>query len=77
VHALLDDAEAGLLGEPSGSRADFDRLVRRRRPGATGLRELTAIDRAERARGAAVGRPRVKLATVPELLAAGRRFGRR
>ncbi|PYC88043.1 ferredoxin-NADP reductase [Streptomyces tateyamensis] len=76
VHALLDDAEAGLLTGPVGAAADFARLVRRRRPAATGLRELLAIDRVERARGAALGRPRVKLASVPELLAAGRRFGR-
>ncbi|MFE0463984.1 FAD-dependent oxidoreductase [Kitasatospora sp. NPDC058965] len=76
VHALLDDAEAGLLTAPDGEPDAFARLVRRRRPEATGLRELVAIDRAERARGAALGRPRVKLASVPELLAAGRRFGR-
>ncbi|GAA1956964.1 FAD-dependent oxidoreductase [Kitasatospora viridis] len=73
VAALLADAAAGLLTAPPGEPAEFDRLVRRRCPGATGLRELRAIDRAERALGAAGGRPRVKLATVPELLAVGRR----
>ncbi|MCC9311637.1 FAD-dependent oxidoreductase [Kitasatospora sp. RB6PN24] len=68
VDALLDDAAAGLLPPPPRSAADFDRLVRRRCPGATGLPELRAIDRLERERGAASGRPRVKLATAAELL---------
>ncbi|WP_369182990.1 FAD-dependent oxidoreductase [Streptomyces sp. Y1] len=73
VDALLDDAEARALPVPAGSRRDFEKLVRGRRPDAVGLKELRAVDRAERARGAAEGRPRVKLATVPALLAAGRR----
>ncbi|MER7580340.1 FAD-dependent oxidoreductase [Kitasatospora sp. NPDC097691] len=73
VDALLDDAAARVLPVPETGRADFDRLVRRRRPDAVGLKELRAVDRAERERGAAEGRPRVKLATVSELLAAGRR----
>ncbi|MQS14372.1 4Fe-4S dicluster domain-containing protein [Streptomyces kaniharaensis] len=75
--ALLDDAIARALPTPSGTRKDFDRLVRRRRPDAVGLKELRAVDRTERARGESQGRPRVKLATVPELLAAGRRRGSR
>ena len=73
VDALLDDAVARLLPEPPSGRAELERLVRRRRPDAVGLKELRAVDRAERERGAAQGRPRVKLATVAELLAAGRR----
>ncbi|MFJ9609766.1 FAD-dependent oxidoreductase [Kitasatospora sp. NPDC101176] len=73
VDALLDDAAARVLAAPAGTRKDLDRLVHRRRPDAVGLRELRAVDRAERARGAAEGRPRVKLATVPDLLAASRR----
>ncbi|MFJ4092776.1 FAD-dependent oxidoreductase [Kitasatospora sp. NPDC089913] len=73
VHALLDDAVAGTLPHPTGDRRAFDRLVRTRRPDALGLRQLRAIDRAERARGEATGRPRVKLPTVPALLAAARR----
>ncbi len=76
VEALLDDAAARTLPTPPGTRAQFARLVRDRRPDAIGLRELRAIDRAERALGQAAGRPRVKLATVQELLAAGRRRGR-
>ncbi|WP_224283132.1 FAD-dependent oxidoreductase [Streptomyces sp. LS1784] len=73
VDALLDDAAARTLPVPGPGRKDFERLVRRRRPDVVGLRELRAVDRAERERGEAEGRPRVKLATVPELLAAGRR----
>ncbi|MFG3225527.1 4Fe-4S binding protein [Kitasatospora sp. NPDC048194] len=73
VDALLDDAVARALPVPAAGRQDFERLVRRRRPDAVGLRELRAVERAERARGEAQGRPRVKLATVAELLAAGRR----
>ncbi|MFE4971521.1 4Fe-4S binding protein [Kitasatospora sp. NPDC056651] len=73
VDALMDDAAARALPAPAAGRREFDRLVRHRRPDAVGLRELRAVDRAERERGEAEGRPRVKLATVPDLLAAGRR----
>ncbi|MFE2725864.1 FAD-dependent oxidoreductase [Kitasatospora sp. NPDC059327] len=73
VDALLDDAAAGVLPESARSRRELARLVRSRRPDAVGLRQLRAIDRAERALGEAAGRPRVKLATLPALLAAGRR----
>ncbi|WP_327681480.1 4Fe-4S binding protein [Kitasatospora sp. NBC_00458] len=73
VDALLDDAAARALPVPTGSRKEFDRLVRTRRPDALGLRHLRAIDRAERAQGEAAGRPRVKFSTVPALLAAARR----
>ena len=70
VDALLDDV-AGLPA-PRGDAQDFARLVRRRRPDAIGRREAEAIDRAERRLGRAVGRPRVKFATVPDLLKAAR-----
>ncbi|WP_316527187.1 4Fe-4S binding protein [Kitasatospora brasiliensis] len=73
VDALMDDAAARALPVPVAGRKEFDLLVRQRRPDAVGLRELRAVDRAERERGEAEGRPRVKLATVSELLAAGRR----
>ncbi|MER7753158.1 FAD-dependent oxidoreductase [Kitasatospora sp. NPDC097643] len=73
VDALLDDAAARALTAPTAGRKDFDRLVRRRRPDAVGLKELRALDQVERTRGEAEGRPRVKLATVPALLAAARR----
>ncbi|MCA1279125.1 FAD-dependent oxidoreductase [Saccharopolyspora sp. 7B] len=74
VGSLLDDAAAGHLREPAGS--GFDRLVRARAPRSIGRRGMLNIDRAERERGERTGRPRVKFATVPELLGAARRFGR-
>ncbi|MBP0449923.1 FAD-dependent oxidoreductase [Kitasatospora sp. RG8] len=73
VDAFLDDAVAGALPEPAGTARDFARLVRTRRPDSLGLKQLRAIDRTERTLGEAAGRPRVKFATVPELLAAARR----
>jgi ferredoxin--NADP+ reductase len=76
VDALLDDAAAGRLPTPPRRIQDFAGLVRQRRPDALGLRQWRAVDRAERARGEASGRPRVKLATVPELVASARRLRR-
>lgn len=72
VNALLDDATARTLPTPTATRRDLDRLIRSRRPDTMGLKELRAIDRIERTRGEAEGRPRVKLPTVPALLAAAR-----
>ncbi|SEL48979.1 4Fe-4S binding protein [Streptacidiphilus jiangxiensis] len=76
VDALLDDAAAWQLPTPAHPIQDFAHLVRRRQPEALGLRQWRAVDRTERARGEETGRPRVKLATVPELLASARRFRR-
>lgn len=72
VGTLLDDALAGDLPTPTRSARHFARLVRRRRRDAVGLREVRAIDEAERRRGEETGRPRVKYATVDALVAAGR-----
>ncbi|MFF0481147.1 FAD-dependent oxidoreductase [Streptomyces sp. NPDC004435] len=73
VGSLLADAVDGRLPTPTGSAKAFGRLARARSGRLVDARGLAAIDRAERARGAAAGRPRVKLATVPELVAAARR----
>jgi ferredoxin--NADP+ reductase len=73
VETLLEDAAANRLSTPAWSAKDFARLVRRRQPNALGRKEMLAIDTAERRHGAENGRPRVKLATVPELLAVTRR----
>ncbi|WP_086828945.1 FAD-dependent oxidoreductase [Streptomyces sp. NRRL B-24572] len=76
VGTLLADAVAGALPKPTGSSQEFRRLARSRSGrGLVDARGLASIDRAERARGRDTGRPRVKLATVPELVAAAR--GRR
>ena len=79
VESFLDDADRQRLPEPTGGARAFARLVRRRKPDAVGRREMLAIDRAERQRGRDAQRPRVKFATVPELLGAAKRsrLGRR
>ncbi|WP_328940852.1 FAD-dependent oxidoreductase [Streptomyces sp. NBC_00250] len=72
VGTLLADAVSGALPTPTGTAQDFRRLARSRSRHLVDARGLAAIDRTERARGQEAGRPRVKLATVPELVAAAR-----
>ncbi|MFD7750109.1 FAD-dependent oxidoreductase [Streptomyces sp. NPDC059698] len=72
VGTLLADAVAGTLPAPAGDAKAFRRLVRQRNRRVVDARGLAAIERAERERGRATGRPRVKLATVEELVAAAR-----
>ncbi|MEV6246146.1 FAD-dependent oxidoreductase [Streptomyces sp. NPDC051742] len=72
VGTLLADAVAGSLPAPTGTAQDFRRLARSRSRHLVDARGLAAIDRTERARGRDSGRPRVKLATVPELVAAAK-----
>lgn len=72
VGTLLADAVDGTLPVPAGSARAFDRLARGRAKAVVDARGLAAIERAELARGGAAGRPRVKLGTVPELVAAAR-----
>ncbi|MET3963651.1 ferredoxin--NADP+ reductase [Marmoricola sp. OAE513] len=70
VAALLDDAQAGLLGEPLGTRAELEDFF-----AGTDVVDLAgwqAIDRHELALGAASGRGRVKLLDVAEMLAVTR-----
>jgi len=73
VQALLDDFRAGRLGTPPADRAVLTALVRQRQPDVVDRTAWQAIDRAERAAGAAAGRPRVKLCGVEDLLATARR----
>ncbi|MEU3006338.1 FAD-dependent oxidoreductase [Streptomyces sp. NPDC007020] len=72
VGTLLADAVAGTLPAPTGDARAFARLARRRNRRVVDARGLAAIDRAERDRGRRDGRPRVKLATVEELVATAR-----
>ncbi|WP_369200800.1 FAD-dependent oxidoreductase [Streptomyces sp. PU-14G] len=72
VTTLLDDVANGALPQPAHSGKAFRRLVRRRNRHVVDARGLAAIDRAEQARGSRSGRPRSKLATVPELVAASK-----
>ncbi|WP_127783169.1 FAD-dependent oxidoreductase [Rhodococcus sp. X156] len=70
VDSIIDDAAAGALPSPRGSARAFARLVRQRQPQVITRQQALAIDQAERELGAKVGRPRVKLASTEELLAA-------
>ncbi|MFI2085227.1 FAD-dependent oxidoreductase [Streptomyces rubiginosohelvolus] len=72
VGTLLADAVAGELPAPTGDAKAFRRLARQRNRRVVDARGLAAIDRAERDRGRRDGRPRVKLATVEELVATAR-----
>jgi len=69
VDRLLDDLDAGVLAEPA-------RGPLRRRPGTLDLAGWQAIDAEERRRGAAEGRPRVKLTDVSEMMAVAERASR-
>lgn len=77
VGTLLDDAVGGTLTAPEQGAKAFQRLVRRRNRRAVDARGLAEIERTELALGRRDGRPRVKLATVPELVAAARGGRRR
>ncbi|MFJ2766922.1 FAD-dependent oxidoreductase [Streptomyces sp. NPDC087300] len=72
VSTLLADAVAGALPAPRHPAKSFQRLVRRRNRKVVDARGLAAIERAEVTRGRRDGRPRVKLATVEELVATAR-----
>ncbi|MGA4847288.1 FAD-dependent oxidoreductase [Streptomyces sp. G5(2025)] len=72
VSTLLADAVAGTLPTPPHATRAFHRLARRRNRHVVDARGLAAIERAELSRGKASGRPRVKLPTVPELVATAR-----
>ncbi|MEU8484704.1 FAD-dependent oxidoreductase [Streptomyces sp. NPDC048641] len=73
VATLLADAVSGALPTPPHAPKAFHRLARRRNRRVLDAKGLVAIERAEAARGRETGRPRVKLATVDELVASARR----
>jgi ferredoxin--NADP+ reductase len=70
VDRLLEDARAGVLPEPVGG--SIDALLAERGVEVVTSAGWEAIDALERARGEGLGRPRVKLCTWDELLAASR-----
>jgi ferredoxin/flavodoxin---NADP+ reductase len=72
VRGLLEDFQSGSLTRPVGSRKDLTKLVTQRQPARIDYRGWQAIDAAERARGVASGRPRVKLTTIDEMLGAAK-----
>lgn len=69
---LFEDAAAGLIGGGSGSAEAVDALLAERGVDVVTHTGWEAIDAAERARGEPQGRPRVKLTSWEELLAAAR-----
>lgn len=71
VAAMLDDAARGRAlepGEPDG--AVLEAFVRRRQPAVVSYADWLMLERVEQERGAAAGRPRVKLTSVGDMLAA-------
>jgi len=73
VATLLTDAREHRLPAPPRSARSFARLLRSRGLDVVDRRRMRRIDAAERARGATAGRPRVKFATVEEMLTPRRR----
>jgi ferredoxin--NADP+ reductase len=72
VEALLADAAAGSLPRSSAAARGVDALLAERGVHVVDQAGWAAIDAAERAAGEPLGRPRVKLCTWDELLAAAR-----
>ncbi|MFF2654906.1 FAD-dependent oxidoreductase [Streptomyces sp. NPDC058045] len=72
VGTLLADAVAGTLAAPAHPPRAFARLARSRTRYLVDARGMAAIERAETEAGRRAGRPRVRLATVPDLVAAAR-----
>ena len=71
IACLADDLRQGLLREtPADARERIDALLAERAPGAVTADGWHAIDRLERERGRSAERPRVKLASHDELIAA-------
>ncbi|TSD95075.1 4Fe-4S dicluster domain-containing protein [Skermania sp. ID1734] len=73
VEHLLDDFTARKLTTPTEDRAALIKLVEQRQPEHVDRNGWRAIDRIERERGKAAGRPRVKFTSVAELVAAARK----
>jgi ferredoxin--NADP+ reductase len=68
VAQVLADLGAGRLPEPGGGSAALDELLDERAPARVGYAEWERIDEHERRAGERVGRPRVKLTRLSDLL---------
>jgi ferredoxin--NADP+ reductase len=78
VELLLEDAVAGRLQpKPEATSAAVDALLAERGVRVVEYDGWTAIDEVERAAGETAGRPRVKLSSWDELLAAAERVASR
>ncbi|GAB2639367.1 FAD-dependent oxidoreductase [Prescottella soli] len=73
VARIVEDFEARRLPTPAGGRRELGKLLARRQPERISRRGWDAIDRAERSRGLASGRPRVKMTETAEMVAVGRK----
>ncbi|MFT4086788.1 MAG: FAD-dependent oxidoreductase [Gordonia sp. (in: high G+C Gram-positive bacteria)] len=74
VEQFIVDAEQGALTRTRTAPEAFGALLRKRHRRVVGYRGIRAIDRSERRRGKAQGRPRVKFTEIGDMLsAAGRR----
>ncbi len=75
VNALLEDVAEGRVPEPGGDSSPeaIEALLEERAPDFVSFDAWRAIDRAEVARGEPQGRPRVKFATIEEMLEAARK----
>ncbi|WP_221282616.1 FAD-dependent oxidoreductase [Prescottella equi] len=73
VARIVEDFEAKRLAAPTAGRKELGKLLARRQPERISRRGWEAIDRAERDRGTASGRPRVKMTDTAEMVALGRR----
>jgi ferredoxin--NADP+ reductase len=71
VECMFEDLARGAVLEPAQpAAAAAEALVRQRRPGYVSYADWLKLDEIEVARGRAQGRPRVKLTSVEEMLAA-------
>jgi ferredoxin--NADP+ reductase len=71
INLLLEDAAAGALPTPAApDPAAFEALVRERQPACVSFPDWKRLDKIEVERGAPLGRPRVKLTSIEEMLAA-------
>ncbi|HWH44292.1 MAG TPA: FAD-dependent oxidoreductase, partial [Thermoleophilaceae bacterium] len=74
VELMIEDLASGRMPEPATpDRGDVETLLRERKPEHVTYEGWEAIDTHERERGEPHGRPRVKLATMQELLEAAAR----
>ena len=73
IEQLLEDAEAGTLPEPDADADALPALLAERGVDSVEFDGWQAIDALEQERGAAAGRPRVKLTAFEEMLEAARK----
>ena len=72
VSLLLEDAEAGKLPEPSGGKDTLHELLTERQIDHVEFDGWQAIDALEQSQGEQLGRPRVKLTKIEEMLKAAK-----